>query len=62
VLARRYGRELLIDRAAAVDLGFDLAQLAGMIAMLDRYTDDDLPIPAEDAQPSATTSATGAAL
>jgi len=49
VLARRYGRDLLLDRAAAVDLGFDLAQLAGMIAMLDRYTDDDMPIPAEDA-------------
>lgn len=49
VLARRYGRDLLLDRAAAVDLGFDLAQLAGMIAMLDRYTDDDLPILAEEA-------------
>jgi hypothetical protein len=32
-LAQRYGRELLIDRAAAVDLGFDMVQLAGMIAM-----------------------------
>lgn len=46
VLARRFGRELLLDRAAAVDLGFDRIQLSGMIAMLDRYTDEDLPLPA----------------
>lgn len=47
VLAQRYGRDLLLERAAAVDLGFDRIQLAGMIAMLDRYTDEDLPVPAE---------------
>lgn len=46
-LARRYGRDLLLNRAAAVDLGFDRAQLAGMIALLDRYSDQDLPLPAE---------------
>lgn len=46
VLAQRYGRDLLLDRAAAVDLGFDRGQLAGMMAMLDRYTDEDLPVPA----------------
>jgi hypothetical protein len=45
VLAQRYGRDLLLDRAAAVDLGFDRGQLAGMMAMLDRYTDEDLPVP-----------------
>jgi hypothetical protein len=47
VLAHRYGRELLIDRAAAVDPGFDRIQLAGMIGMLGRYTDEDLPLPVE---------------
>lgn len=47
VLAQQFGRQLLLDRAAAVDLGFDRVQLAGMMAMLDRYTDEDLPVPAE---------------
>ena len=46
VLAQRFGRKLLADRAAEVDLGFDRGQLAGMMAMLDRYTDEDLPLPA----------------
>ncbi len=43
-LVYRYGRELLIERARAVDLGLDLDVLAGMLAMLDRYEDEDLPI------------------
>lgn len=47
VLAQRFGRDLLLDRAAAVDLGFDRIQLASMMAMLDRYTDDDLLLPAD---------------
>ena len=46
-LAQHYGRALLIDRAGAVDLGFDLAHLATMMGMLDRYTDEDLPLASE---------------
>lgn len=45
VLAQRFGRQVLLDRAAAVDLGFDRGQLVGVMAMLDRYTDEDLPLP-----------------
>jgi len=45
-LAQHYGRALLIDRAGAVDLGFDLAHLAAMMGMLDRYADEDLPLSA----------------
>ncbi len=43
-LVHRYGRELLIERARAVDLGLDLNVLADMMALLDRYEDEDLPI------------------
>jgi hypothetical protein len=50
-LAQRYGRELLIDRAGAVDLGFDVVHLATMMSMLDRYAADDLPLPAEQVHP-----------
>jgi hypothetical protein len=46
-LSRRYDRELLILRAAAVDLGFDRAVLAEQMGMLARYADADLPCPAE---------------
>ena len=47
VLAQRFGWQLLVDRAAAVDLSFNREQLVGMMAMLDRYTDEDLPLPPE---------------
>jgi hypothetical protein len=43
-LVHRYGRDLLIERARAVDLGLDLQVLAQMMVMLDRYEDEDLPI------------------
>lgn len=46
-LSQRYDRELLIDRAAAVDLGFDRAVLAEQMGMLASYADADLPCPAD---------------
>src|ERR1700722_10099772 len=44
-LARRFGKEALLARAAQFDAGFDVRALADMIATLDRFTDSDIPIP-----------------
>jgi len=36
VLARRFGKDVLLAHAAQVDAGFDPRVLAGMLATLDR--------------------------
>jgi predicted nucleotidyltransferase component of viral defense system len=46
VLAQRFGKDVLLSRAARIDEGFDAKVLADMIAALDRFTDDELPLPA----------------
>ncbi|MEV4318488.1 nucleotidyl transferase AbiEii/AbiGii toxin family protein [Actinocrispum sp. NPDC049592] len=43
-LAQRYSKELLLARAAEVDLGFDSSVLGQMLRTLHRYRDDQLPI------------------
>lgn len=45
VLAHLFGKEVLLARAAQIDAGFDPRVLADMIASLDRFTDQDLPVP-----------------
>jgi hypothetical protein len=45
--ARRYGRDRLIDWAAADDPGFDEQIIADMLASIDRLTDEDLPVDAK---------------
>lgn len=45
VLARRFGKETLLARAAQIDAGFDPAVLAAMLATLDRFTDTEIPVP-----------------
>jgi hypothetical protein len=40
LLARRFGKDVLLARAAQIDAGFDTATLASMIATLDRFADD----------------------
>jgi hypothetical protein len=45
VLARRFGKDVLLARAAQIDAGFDVRVLADMIATLGRFTDSELPIP-----------------
>ena len=50
VLAQRYGKELLIARAAEVDMGFDAAVFARMLGTLSRFDDNELPI-ADDQVP-----------
>jgi hypothetical protein len=47
VLAERYGTGRLIELAAAVDQGFDLAVLATMLTSLARFTDEEIPIPGD---------------
>jgi hypothetical protein len=46
MLAQRFGRATLLQRAAEVDLGLDRAVLATMLRSLDRFSDDELPIDA----------------
>ena len=45
VLAHRFGKEILLTRAAQIDTGFDAEVLAGMFDTLDRFTDDEIPVP-----------------
>jgi len=45
VLAHRFGKDVLLARAAQIDAGFDVKVLAGMFATLDRFTDDEIPVP-----------------
>jgi Nucleotidyl transferase AbiEii toxin, Type IV TA system len=43
-LARRYGRDRLLQWAAEDDPGFDRQVFADMLATIDRLTDADLPV------------------
>jgi len=45
VLAHRFGKDVLLARAAQIDKGFDASVLADMFATLDRFTDDEIPVP-----------------
>ena len=46
-LARRFGRDQLLDWAADDDPGFDNQVFADMLASIDRLSDDDLPMQAQ---------------
>jgi len=48
-LALRYGRDHLLDLAAADDQGFDRRIFASMIATIDRLSDEDLSVGPRDA-------------
>jgi hypothetical protein len=45
VLAHRFGKDVLLARAAQIDAGFDTKVLADMIATIDQFTDNELPVP-----------------
>ena len=45
VLARLFGKDVMVARAKQIDAGFDTKVLADMIATLDRFTDDEVPVP-----------------
>jgi len=44
VLAHRFGKDILLARAAQIDAGFNAKVLADMIATLDRFKDDEIPV------------------
>ena len=48
LLAQRFGTEALIEQARAIDAGFDLRVLAQMIRTITRFTDDEIPLDAND--------------
>ena len=48
VLAQRFDRTTLLQRAHEVDPGFDRVVLAEMMGTLDRFVDDELPIGSAD--------------
>ena len=39
LLARRFGKDVPLDRAAQIDAGFEIGTLASMIATLERFAD-----------------------
>ena len=43
-LALRYGKPLVLQRAAEVDTGFDVGVLAQMFGSLTRFTDEQIPV------------------
>ena len=45
MLARRFGKEVLLARATQIDAGFDARVLADMLATIDRFTDNEIPVP-----------------
>jgi len=45
LLAQRFGQDVLLARAAQIDMGLDTRVLADMIATLGRFTDDEIPVP-----------------
>jgi hypothetical protein len=47
-LAARYGTVRLLELAAAVDRGFDEQVFADMLDSLARFTDEEIPVPAEE--------------
>jgi Nucleotidyl transferase AbiEii toxin, Type IV TA system len=47
-LRRHFTKEQLLAGAAAVDLGFDRAELARQMRMLERYSDPDVPCPPDE--------------
>ena len=44
-LAHRFGKDIPLARATQIDAGFNANVLAGMIATLDRFTDNEIPLP-----------------
>jgi hypothetical protein len=51
VLAQRYGKAVLLERAHAIDTGLDHDVLATYMHTLSRFTDDELPVARADLAP-----------
>ena len=48
MLVQHFGKELLLDRAAIIDLGFDRRMFAGMFPYLDKIPDREIPADLEE--------------
>ena len=48
LLAQRFGKEVLIEQAQALDAEFDLGVLAQMIRTIDRFGDYEIPLAADE--------------
>jgi hypothetical protein len=48
VLARRFGKEALLQQSQSIDAGFDQQVLGQMMGTLGRFADDEIPLPAGD--------------
>lgn len=48
LLASRFGIVALLEQAAALDTGFDPGVLAQMMQTIDRFDDDEIPLPRKD--------------
>lgn len=47
VLAQRFSKEALVERARSLDAGFDLVVLGQMIGSIDRFDDHEIPLAAD---------------
>jgi hypothetical protein len=47
ILVQRFGKDVLLQQAAQTDSGFSPLILAEMLARLERFTEDDIPISSE---------------
>lgn len=45
VLVHRFGKQALLEQAAALDAGFDTGVLAQMMHTIGRFADDEIPLP-----------------
>lgn len=52
VLARQFGKDVLVEQARAIDAGLDLDVLVQMFGTLSRFDDDELPLDPRDRQPA----------
>lgn len=48
LLAQRFGKELMIEQAQALDAGFELGVLAQMLRTIDRFDDHEIPLAADE--------------
>ena len=48
VLARRFGKDALLEQAQSLDAGFDRDVLAQMMGTLGRFADDEIPLAASE--------------
>lgn len=51
-LVQRFGKTALLEQAGSLDAGFDTTVFAQMMRTIDRFDDDEIPLPAADVAPA----------